>query len=127
MPESFAEKLNRLFKTITKPDGEEFSPEELQVATKGITASYIYRLRSGRSTNPSIDKVKAIADFFGINPSYFFEEEAADPSPDPERMLAHMAHRAHALDMTHLEEMLTMIKAIRESEDVKKKGEEKGE
>jgi transcriptional regulator with XRE-family HTH domain len=120
MPETFGEKLDRLFKKIKKPGGEEFSPEEIQVATnKSITASYIYRLRAGKSGNPTVDKVKALADFFGVSPSYFFEEEATEPAPDPKRMIAQMATRAQNLDMTTLEEMLTMIKAIREAEDAK--------
>jgi transcriptional regulator with XRE-family HTH domain len=122
MPESFSEKLDRLFRKIKKPTGEEFTPEEIQVATnKRITSSYIYRLRAGQSGNPTIDKVKVLSDFFGISPSYFFEEEATEPTPDPNRIIAQIVRRVQSLDMAVLEELMIMMKAIREAEDVKQK------
>lgn len=125
MSETFAEKLDRLFKTITKPDGEEYSPEEIQAATdKAITSSYIYRLRAGKSTNPTIDKVKALADFFGIDPAYFLSDKKSEPTPDPERLVASMALRARNIDLKTVEDMLLMIQALREKEDTKE--EEKG-
>lgn len=124
MPETFAEKLDRLFKTITKPNGEEYSPEEIQAATgKAITSSYIYRLRAGKSANPTIDKVKALADFFGIDPSYFLSDEKMEPTPDPERLVTSMALRARNIDLKTVEDMLLMIQALREKEDAKGKGE----
>jgi transcriptional regulator with XRE-family HTH domain len=122
MPETFGEKLDRLFKKIKKPGGEEFSPEEIQVATnKSITASYIYRLRAGKSGNPTVDKVKALADFFGVSPSYFFEEEATEPTPDPKRIITQIDRRVPRPDTAVLEELVTMMKAIREAEDGKQK------
>lgn len=124
MPETFAEKLDRLFKTITKPNGEEYSPEEIQAATgKAITSSYIYRLRAGKSANPTIDKVKALADFFGIDPGYFLSDEKTEPTPDPERLVTSMALRARNIDLKTVEDMLLMIQALREKEDAKGKGE----
>lgn len=127
MSETFAEKLDRLFKTITKPDGEEYSPEEIQAATdKAITSSYIYRLRAGKSTNPTIDKVKALADFFGIDPAYFLSDKKSEPTPDPERLVESMALRARNIDLKTVEDMLLMIQALREKEDAKEE-EEKGE
>lgn len=117
MYQTFAQKLDRLFKTVTKPNGEEYSLEEIQVATnKAITTSYIYRLRTGKSTNPTMDKVKALADFFGVDPAYFFSEEEADPVPDPNRVAANIAFRAQAMDLKAVEDMLLMIKSLREKE-----------
>lgn len=118
MKVTFAQKLDKLFKTITKQNGEEYSPEEVQVATnKAITSSYIYRLRTGKSANPTIDKVKALADFFGIDPTYFFDEEDSEPRRDPSRLLSNLALRAQQIDLQAMEEMLSMIKAIREQQD----------
>jgi transcriptional regulator with XRE-family HTH domain len=118
MQQTFAQKLDRLFKTVTKPNGEEYSLEEIQVATnKAITTSYIYRLRAGKSTNPTMDKVKALADFFGVDPAYFFSEEDTDPVPDPSRVAANIAFRAQAMDLKAVEDMLLMIKALREKEE----------
>lgn len=118
MHQTFAQKLDRLFKTVTKPNGEEYSLEEIQVATnKAITTSYIYRLRTGKSTNPTMDKVKALTDFFGVDPAYFFSEDNTDPVPDPGRVAANIAFRAQAMDLKAVEDMLLMIKALREKEE----------
>ncbi|MCB9444049.1 MAG: helix-turn-helix transcriptional regulator [Ardenticatenaceae bacterium] len=120
MSETFAEKLDRLFMTITKPDGEEYSPEEIQAATdKAITSSYIYRLRAGKSKNPTIDKVKALADFFGIDPAYFLSDKKSEPMPDPERLVASVALRARNIDLKTVEDMLLMIQSLREKESAK--------
>lgn len=118
MKQTFAQKLEKLFRTITKTNGEEYSPEEIQVATnKAITSSYIYRLRTGKSANPTIDKVKALADFFNIDPAYFFEDEEKDPVAEPERMVANIAFRARNMDMKAVEDMLLMIKQLRETDE----------
>jgi transcriptional regulator with XRE-family HTH domain len=118
MPETFAEKLDRLFKTVTKSSGEEYSPEEIHVASnKAITSSYIYRLRAGKSTNPTIEKVKVLADFFGVDPAYFFAEQATEPEVDPDRLISSIALRARMMDMKTVEDMLLLIKSVREKGD----------
>jgi len=118
MKQTFAQKLEKLFKTITKSNGEEYSREEIEVGTnKAITSSYLYRLRTGKSTNPTIDKVQAIADFFNIDPAYFFEEDDKEPTPDPNRLVANIAFRASHMDMKAVEDMLQMIKTLREAEE----------
>lgn len=72
----FAQRLDNLFKHFTHPDGREFSYEEVQNGTgKAVTAAYIWRLRTGKATNPGYWVIKALSDFFGVDPSYFFQDE----------------------------------------------------
>lgn len=72
----FAQRLDNLFKQFTHPDGREFSYEEVQNGTgKAVTAAYIWRLRTGKATNPGYWVIKALSDFFGVDPSYFFQDE----------------------------------------------------
>jgi transcriptional regulator with XRE-family HTH domain len=72
----FAQRLDDLFKRFTHPDGQEYSYEEVQNGTgKAVTAAYIWRLRTGKATNPGYWVIKALSDFFGVNPNYFFENE----------------------------------------------------
>lgn len=119
---TFSQKLDKLFKTITKANGEEFTPEEVEVATeKAITSSYIYRLRTGKSSNPTIDKVQALAEFFGIDPSYFFADEETEPATDPERLVASVALRARNMDLKTLEDMLAIIRTLRGGTEVEAK------
>ncbi|MCZ7673886.1 MAG: XRE family transcriptional regulator [Chloroflexi bacterium] len=58
------------------PDGSEYSYEEVQNGTgKAVTAAYIWRLRTGKATNPGYWVIKALSDFFGVDPNYFFQDE----------------------------------------------------
>ena len=82
MPEDnskdFAQRLDFLFKQLTHPDGREYSYEEVQNGTdKAVTAAYIWRLRTGKAKNPGYWVIKALSDFFGVDPNYFFKEEGA--------------------------------------------------
>ena len=72
----FAQRLDYLFKHFTHPGGREYSYEEVQNGTgKAVTAAYIWRLRTGKATNPGYWVIKALSDFFGVDPNYFFQDE----------------------------------------------------
>ncbi len=73
---NFAQRLDGLFKTITHPDGTEYSFEEVQNGTnKAVTAAYIWRLRTGRAKNPGYEVIRALSDFFDVDPNYFFWDQ----------------------------------------------------
>ena len=78
---TFADKLNRLFAIIHPRERAEYSLEEVsRVLTErgvGISHTYIWQLRTGRRTNPSLQVIDALADFFAIPPAYFFDDAAA--------------------------------------------------
>lgn len=85
---TFSRRLDHLFKTITSPDGNEYSCIEVQNGTQqAVTAAYIWRLRTGRAKNPGYGVIKALSHFFGVSPSYFFEgdEQAAEQADDAAR------------------------------------------
>jgi hypothetical protein len=44
---TFAEKLDRLFELVTRPDGQPFGHTEVATGA-GVTAAYVWRLRRGR-------------------------------------------------------------------------------
>lgn len=78
---TFSRRLDHLFKTITSPDGNEYTYIEVQNGTQqAATAAYIWRLRTERAKNPGYGVIKALSHFFGVSPSYFFEgdEQAAE-------------------------------------------------
>src|SRR5258706_42082 len=71
--ENFAAKLNRLFKEKRKPDGTLYTQTEVVENTKGVlTRVYLWKLRTGRASNPGLQVIRALAEFFGVDPSYFF-------------------------------------------------------
>ena len=74
----FTENLERLFETVRKPDGKKYTEVEIEASSLqsglNITKAYIQRLRRGESTNPSYDKIVALAKHFNVHPGYFFEK-----------------------------------------------------
>jgi len=73
---TLAEKLERLFEEVRKPDGTKYTQTEVVEGTNGIlTRVYLWKLRTGRATNPGFHIIKALADFFGVDTNYFSEDE----------------------------------------------------
>jgi len=79
---TLAEKLDHLFRTVHARNRGELSYAEVAEGIRAhggpsISASYLWELRTGRADNPTKRHLEALADYFGVNPSYFFDEEAA--------------------------------------------------
>lgn len=79
---SISQRLDLLFRHAY-PDGRgPYSVEEVAatLTEKGhkVGASYIYQLRSGQKTNPTADRLQALADFFHVPVSYFFERQSTE-------------------------------------------------
>lgn len=76
--DTFADKLNRLFAVMPRPGQGEYSPEEVarEIVVRGgnISPAYIYMLRKGQRDNPTKKHIEALADFFHVPVSYFFDE-----------------------------------------------------
>lgn len=128
-PSSLARKLNRLFETIHPAGRGEYSPEEvakaiLEGGDGSISPAYIYMLRKGQRDNPTKRHLELLAGFFGVTPSYFFDEEAAGRIEEELELLAafrdgdirRLAARASGLSPRSLDGILRMIDAAREVE-----------
>lgn len=82
-PKTLAEKLDHLFSTVRSPRGGEYTFDEVASALRHaggptISATYVWQLRKGIRDNPTKRHLEALAAFFGVSPSYFFDEEAAE-------------------------------------------------
>ncbi|MFF1272201.1 helix-turn-helix domain-containing protein [Streptomyces marokkonensis] len=85
MPEetdnSFADKLNRLFETVRPDPSHEYSNEQVASAIRAagvsISQSYIWQLRKGRKTNPTLRHLQALAEYFGVPTAYFVDDSTA--------------------------------------------------
>jgi transcriptional regulator with XRE-family HTH domain len=79
---SLAEKLERLFQTVHPAGRPPFSNAEVAAALQRqggptVSATYLWQLRKGLRANPTKAHLEALARFFGVNPSYFFDESSA--------------------------------------------------
>ncbi len=80
---SLAEKLNYLFAHYLPRDGQEYSNEQVAAAISArgevkISQSYIWQLRKSKKDNPTYKHLQALAGFFGVPVSYFFDDAITD-------------------------------------------------
>ena len=123
--EEFAAKLNHLFYEKRKADGTQYTQTEVVEGTKGIlTRVYLWKLRKGRATNPGLHVIQILAEFFGVDPSYFFEgdeikEALEKESHERDILLDKIALRSSKLDDDGKEAVLIMINSILKSKQRK--------
>lgn len=123
-----AEKIDRLFRTI-HPRGQEYSYDDVAAGIRKrggptISATYIWHLRRGLRDNPTKRHLEALAGFFGVPPSYFFDEEASQRIDQQLELLAsirdagvqHLALRAVGLSSDSLAAIAQMIEVARKLE-----------
>ena len=77
---TLAQKIDRLFDVVRREDGEQYTHEDVAAACRAssgetFSATYLWQLRKGRRTNPTKRHLEALANFFGIKPAYFFDEQ----------------------------------------------------
>jgi len=78
---NFALRLKRLFKEKTKPDGKQYSQAEVLDGLQGVvTRVYLWKLRNGRASNPSLQVISGLADFLGLTPAIFSKSTDRKPS-----------------------------------------------
>jgi transcriptional regulator with XRE-family HTH domain len=88
---TLAEKIDRLF-TAIRPEGRrEYSYEEVSagIRQRGIAPvsnTTLWELRTGKLDNPKMRTIEALADFFGVPVTYFFNNE-----PEAARIYAQLA------------------------------------
>jgi transcriptional regulator with XRE-family HTH domain len=96
---TLADKINRLFETMHPRSEGPKSNEDVAAAINAagktkISASYLWLLRSGKRDNPTRQHLQAIADYFGVDPSYFFDVAAAERIDAELELLAAMRDAA---------------------------------
>jgi transcriptional regulator with XRE-family HTH domain len=98
-----ADRINHLFATVRAKGDQEYSNEQvasaLREAGTPISQSYIWQLRKRKKTNPTLKHLQGLANFFGVPPAYFFDDEVAR-SVDNKlgELLAEQARLAQAVD-----------------------------
>jgi transcriptional regulator with XRE-family HTH domain len=84
-----ARRLDHLFRTVHPKDRKPYTHAEVAEAINKaagghvIGATYVYQLRTGRSDNPTYKHLLALARFFGVSPTYFFDEPGTGTDPIP--------------------------------------------
>jgi transcriptional regulator with XRE-family HTH domain len=127
-PKTLAEKINHLF-TVVHPPGREYTHEQVATAIEEsggptISATYLWQLRTGKRDNPTLRHLEALSGFFGVPPSYFFDEDTAARVDDQLELLValrddhvrQVAVLANGLSAETLETITTMLERARQLE-----------
>jgi hypothetical protein len=101
--------VNRLFLTHRRPDGREYTNQEVSDTLDGaIHPSTISKLRTGQVGDPRRTALMLLCKFFGESPLIFFPELAMGPLEDP----VVVALRGTSLDPEQQEKLAAFIKTL---------------
>lgn len=126
-----ATKLNKLFDIMRKPSEPPLSNAAAAEAITrqtgvSISAAYVWQLRTGAKNNPTVQHLRAIAEFFGVSPSYLIDP-GIDPQIDAQLNLLQalrdsgvrdLAMRAHGLTTESLNSLAAMADHVRQLEQL---------
>lgn len=124
-----ADRLNKLFETMRKAGAPPLSNAAAAAAITrktgvSISPAYLWQLRNGTKTNPTVAHLRAIADFFGVPPSYLIDR-GTDPAIDAQLNLLQalrdngvrdLAARASGLTPQALNSLAAIVDHLRELE-----------
>lgn len=129
---SLADKLNGLFTRVLSPNGDEFTLEEVVAGIRAdrgvdgatISVSYLWQLRKGLRTNPTLRHLEVLARFFGVSLAYFLDESSYRRIEDQLASIAllrdqsvhRVAARAAGLSPDSLQAIAQMIEMARRAE-----------
>lgn len=85
---SLSGRVNSLFNSVTnEKTGEPYTNAEVARMSFGdLTVEEVAAMRFGSNADPSLNKVVALADVFGVDPSYFFNSSERTPIIDPQML-----------------------------------------
>ncbi|SEP53224.1 helix-turn-helix domain-containing protein [Amycolatopsis saalfeldensis] len=80
---SFAERLGNLIATVHPPDRKPYSYREIAKGVADLTgvsmsATHVQQLAVGARRDPKRSHIQALARFFGVPVTYFFDEDVAE-------------------------------------------------
>ncbi len=126
---ALAGKIDQLLREVRPPGEREYTYEEIAAALREaggptISGTYVWQLRKGIRDNPTKRHLEALARFFGVAPSYFFDEEGGAISAEELRVLSVMrderlgslAQRAAGLSSGSLHAILAVVENTRRLE-----------
>lgn len=122
---TLAQKLDHLFKTVHPGGRGEYTYQEVANALQEqggptISATYVWQLRRGDRDNPTKRHLEALASFFGVPVSYFFDETTEQIDAELELLavlrdagVKNIALRASELPPDSLESIRQIIEVMR--------------
>ncbi|QUQ67429.1 hypothetical protein [Kutzneria sp. CA-103260] len=128
MAESIADKINALieerWRERPKPPGNAAIAREIRRETGlPISTGYLWMLRTGQRGNPTGDRLRALATFFGRPPAYFFDHEVTSADMElavclRQQGVRRIALRADGLSERSQRAILELVERARQLEQL---------
>ena len=124
------EKVEHLFEVVeNESTGRPYTEAEVARLSFGALAEEdVQAIRTGKRSDPSVDQVVALADVFGVHPSYFLDRSKSPPLLDSEAMeifrdetVSAIAHRS--LNLPDRERQM-VLNIIRQFEQLHREGDD---
>lgn len=117
-------RIDLLFQTITKPDGSQYSYRDVEnLAGKVVSSTSLWKVRTGKTKNPSQRLLQALSQAFQVPVSFFFDENVSPESIksyqaqfQSEKMVEQIALRSAELDDEGKQAILDMINVVRKAQ-----------
>lgn len=118
---NIADRIDLLFKTVTKPDGKGYSYQDVEEMAEGaVTRAAIWKARTGKTENPTKRLLRALSKAFQVPMEYFSDGQvAAGDIPRyqkqyrSDKLVERIALRSSGLDDDGKQAILDMITFVR--------------
>lgn len=122
-----SQQVKILFDAVRREDGQPFTLQEVSHAT-GISLGTIGQIRSGKISNPQLNTLRALCQFFRV-PLRYFETQTAEQCytllaqqvPQQQPALNEIAFRASGLSEDAQQDILALIKVFQEEEKLQRR------
>jgi transcriptional regulator with XRE-family HTH domain len=123
---SIADRTNRLFDVVrNEKSGLPFTNAEVARMSLGdLKEEHVEQIRAGTLTNPSMNQVVALADVFGVHPSYFLDATRKPPLLDEDAMrilqdetVSAIAHKSLNLPGRERQMILNIIQQFEDTQE----------
>lgn len=124
--DGIAQKVARLMEMLSdEATGKSYTDADVARLSFGdLSTEDVEAIRTGALTDPSVDQITALADVFGVHPSYFLNGAKSPPLLDEEAMeifrdetVSAIAHKSLHLPGREREMILGIIRQFEDSRD----------
>jgi transcriptional regulator with XRE-family HTH domain len=127
----FDERLNELIRALypderTRPGFARLAAEIREATGGAISATYLWELSTGRKRNVTLEQLDVLAEFFGVPPGYFLNEEVSErvraqlalASSLRDAKVRNLALRSAGLSSVSLDAFLAMVNEARKVQNL---------
>ncbi|WP_324606921.1 hypothetical protein [Streptomyces griseus] len=127
----FDQRLNDLIQAIypderKRPGYARLAKEISETTGGGISGTYLWELSTGKKRNVTLEQLDVLAQFFGVPPEYFLNEEVSErvraqlalATALRDIKIRNLALRADGLSPASLDALLTMVNEARRVQEL---------